>query len=235
MSGVRNLCQQGAASEKTMIEVMGQRQQALLRLLLRTKSGMTVDELSRKLEVTRNAVRQHLASLENDGLIEPGISRPSGGRPEQLYVLSAKGMEIFPRQYSWFAELVIDSIRDEAGEGELNERLGRMGERIAEQLLAQNAEEADPQKQVEKLAGIMQQMGYNTGGASVVDGQPVIEADNCVFHNLAMKNPDICRFDLAMMSKFTGSEIDHQECMALGGNVCRFKFSAPSRKKSAKD
>ncbi|HET9031471.1 MAG TPA: HTH domain-containing protein [Dokdonella sp.] len=217
-----------------MIEVMGQRQQELLRLLLRTKSGMTVDELSRKLEVTRNAVRQHLASLENDGLIEPGISRPSGGRPEQLYVLSDKGMEIFPRQYSWFAELVIDSIRDEAGEGELNERLGRMGERIADKLLAQNAEESDPQKKVEKLAEIMQQMGYNTGGASVVDGQPVIEADNCVFHNLAMKNPDICRFDLAMMSKFTGSKIDHQECMALGGNVCRFKFSKPSKKKSGK-
>lgn len=218
-----------------MIKVMGQRQQALLKLLLRTKTGLTVDELSRKLEVTRNAVRQHLASLENDGLIEPGISRPSGGRPEQLYVLSDKGKEMFPRQYSWFAELVIESIRDEAGEGVLNARLGRMGERIGDQLLAQGAVESNPQKQVEKLSGIMQEMGYNTHGVSVIDSEPVIEADNCVFHNLAMKNPDICRFDLAMMARFTGSTIDHQECMALGGNVCRFKFSAPSKKESGKD
>ncbi len=218
-----------------MIEVMGQRQQALLKLLLRTKSGMTVDELSRQLEVTRNAVRQHLASLENDGLIEAGVSRPSGGRPEQLYVLSDKGMEIFPRQYSWFAELVIDSIRDEAGEAVLKERLGRMGERIADKLLAQSPAMADPQEKVEKLAEIMQEMGYNTGSASVVDGQPVIESDNCVFHNLAMANPDICRFDLAMMEKFTGSKIDHQECMALGGNVCRFKFPALPKKKADED
>lgn len=209
-----------------MINVLGQRQQELLKLLLRNKGGMTVDELSRRLEITRNAVRQHLSALESDGLIEPGISRPSGGRPEQLYVLSDEGKEIFPRQYSWFAELVVESIRDEAGEEVLKERLDRMGKRIADQLRNETAPAANHHDQVEKLAGIMQSMGYATGGATVSEGESVIEADNCVFHNLAMKNPDICRFDLAMMSSFTDSEVDHQECMALGGNVCRFKFSA---------
>jgi hypothetical protein len=29
-----------------------------------------------------------------------------------------------------------------------------------------------------------------------------------------------------MMGALTGSKVDHQECMARGGNVCRFKFSA---------
>ena len=225
------LPQRGSASERTIsenevINVLGQRQQELLKLLLHNKGGMTVDELSRKLEITRNAVRQHLASLESDGLIMPGISRPSGGRPEQLYVLSDEGKEIFPRQYSWFAELVVDSIRDESGEDVLKERLDRMGKRIADQLRNQTAPATNHHEQVEKLAGIMQTMGYATGDATVSEGESVIEADNCVFHNLAMKNPDICRFDLAMMSQFTDSEIDHQECMARGGNVCRFKFSA---------
>ena len=209
-----------------MINVLGQRQQELLKLLLRNKAGMTVDELSQQLEITRNAVRQHLASLESDGLITPGISRPSGGRPEQLYVLSDDGREIFPRQYSWFAELVVDSIRDESGEDVLKERLDGMGKRIADQLRSHTPPAANQHEQVAKLAGIMQAMGYATGDAIVSEGDSIIEADNCVFHHLAMKNPDICRFDLAMMSGFTDSVIDHQECMALGGNVCRFKFSA---------
>lgn len=216
-----------------MINVLGQRQQDLLRLLLRNKGGMTVDELSRQLEITRNAVRQHLASLESDGLVAPGISRPSGGRPEQLYVLSEGGKEIFPRQYSWFAELVIDTIRDDAGDEVLKKRLDRMGERIADKLRAENPPAANRQKQVEKLAVVMQEMGYNTGGATVSEGKPVIEADNCIFHNLAMKNPDICRFDLAMMARFTDSKVDHQECMARGGNVCRFKFSPKPKSSSS--
>ena len=28
-----------------------------------------------------------------------------------------------------------------------------------------------------------------------------------------------------MLEIFTDSGVDHQECMTLGGNVCRFKFT----------
>jgi predicted ArsR family transcriptional regulator len=70
----------------------------------------------------------------------------------------------------------------------------------------------------------MDQLGYNAKIAAGADTARVIEADNCVFHELAIKNPEICDFDLAMMSTFTDSKVDHQECMARGGNVCRFKF-----------
>ena len=34
----------------------------------------------------------------------------------------------------------------------------------------------------------------------------------------------ICKFDLALLSEFTGLSVEHQECMAKGGHVCRFKF-----------
>jgi predicted ArsR family transcriptional regulator len=71
----------------------------------------------------------------------------------------------------------------------------------------------------------MDQLGYNARTVASADKAPVIEADNCVFHELALKNPEICHFDLEMMGTFTGSKVDHQECMARGGNVCRFKFS----------
>ena len=211
-----------------MLKVLGNSQQAMLRLLLKHKSGLTVDELSAHVNITRNAVRQHLAALANDGLVANGASRPSGGRPQQLYVLSDQGKEAFPRQYSWFAELVIDSIRNEAGESGLRKRLGVMGARIAEQLRSAQPRATTRQQAVEQLAAIMQQMGYNTGGAAAA-GKPVIEADNCVFHNLAMKNPDICQFDLALMEEFSDSKVEHQECMARGGNVCRFKFTSRHR------
>ena len=47
-----------------MLEILGDRQKKLLQLLLKTKSGLTVDELSGPLQITRNAVRQHLAALD---------------------------------------------------------------------------------------------------------------------------------------------------------------------------
>lgn len=208
-----------------MLAILGTRQQELLKLLLRSKAGLTVIELSEELNITTNAVRQHLAALENEGLVAHGESRPSGGRPEQLYVLTPAGKELFPRHYSWFAQLVVESIKQEAGAEATRERLGTMGAAVAHQLLRQHPGLEGRQQKVEKLAETMEELGYETGRVEVEGSEPVIEANNCVFHKLAMGDPDICAFDLALLSTFTDSAVDHQECMAKGGNVCRFRFS----------
>ncbi|HKA38392.1 MAG TPA: HTH domain-containing protein [Burkholderiales bacterium] len=208
-----------------MLEIIGKRQKELLQLLIRNKGGLTVDELAQRLRITRNAVRQHLATLSTDGLVTPSATRPSGGRPQQLYALTDKGKEMFPRHYSWFARLAVEAITREHGAAGLRKRLAEMGTAVGEQLRARHpGAETRPQK-VGKLAGIMDELGYNARMVGASDKAPVIEADNCVFHELAMKNPEICQFDLAMMGAATGSKVDHQECMARGGNVCRFKFT----------
>lgn len=207
-----------------MLEILSDRQKQLLQLLLKHKSGMTVDDISQKLAITRNAVRQHLAGLESDALVALGSTRPSGGRPQQLYVLTDKGKELFPRRYSWFAQLLIESMKLERGAEDLNKRLSMIGVGVAAQLRAQKPALKTRAEKVEQLSTVMEDLGYNARNASVPGKPPVIEADNCVFHALAMKNPDICRFDLAMMGAFTDSKVEHMECMARGGNVCRFKF-----------
>lgn len=212
-----------------MLSILGARQQELLIFLLKNKQGLTVDELSKQLEITRSAVRQHLAALENDGLVTQGITRPSGGRPEQLYVLTDAGMEFFPRHYSWFAQLIVESIKQESGAEGLRVRMGMMGSEVAQQLRRQHPGLESQQQKVEELSEVMEQLGYNTRDVTVSDGVPTIEADNCIFHSLAIKNPEVCQFDLAMMTAFTDSKIDHQECMASGGNVCRFKFISKSK------
>ena len=76
-----------------MIETLGARQQELLKLLLENKAGLTVEELSQALAISRNAVRQHLAGMERDGLLLQSGTRPTGGRPEQLYLLTDRGRE----------------------------------------------------------------------------------------------------------------------------------------------
>lgn len=206
-----------------MLEILGMRQKELLKLLLKNKAGMTADELSAQLSITRNAVRQHLASLENDGLLKKGQTRASGGRPEQLYLLTDKGNECFTRHYAWFAQLLVESLQQESGADEIGERFTAMGNRIGKQLSSQHPELNTRADKVKKLAEIMEQLGYNAN-AAVVDQSEKIEASNCVFHTLAVANPHICKFDVALLSAFTDSTVEHQECMATGGNVCRFKF-----------
>jgi len=206
-----------------MLELLGRRQKDLLQLLLRHKDGLTVDELGTQLKVTRNAIRQHLASLAGEGLITQGASKATRGRPTQLYVLSQKGRELFPRQYSWLAQLMLESVRGDSGSGGLRKRMTAMGNKVGTQLRAQHPALRTRQDKVLKLAELMEQLGYSTAGTSVLD-PTTISADNCVFHDLAQKDPEVCQFDLALLSTFTDSRVEHQECMAKGGHVCRFKF-----------
>ena len=217
-----------------MIEVLGYRQQQLLRTLLKNKGGMTIEQLTQELKVTRTAVRQHLSALEKDDFVHLGVSRASGGRPEQLYVLSPKGKELFPRLYSWIAELVIESIKEETSAEQHRERLNSIGTKIGASLRKQHPD-LSPTQAVAKLSELMEQLGYDAAqveentdskiSLSEIPLIPLIEANNCVFHNLAIKDPDICEFDRALLSTFTDSHVDHQICMATGGNVCRFKFT----------
>lgn len=210
-----------------MQTVFGETRKHLMRHLLRHKRGATIDELARAAGVTRTAVRQHLAALLRDGLVAAGGTRPTGGRPERLFALTAAGKEAFPRHYSWFAQLLIEAITQEHGATGLRLRLGRIAASVVSQILARTPAAGGRRQKIEALSALMDELGYDARTAKDIGGLPTIEADNCVFHELAMKDPNVCHFDLALLSGFTGSKVTLHECMARGGHVCRFQFKPP--------
>ena len=206
---------------------MGERQKRLLKLLRGSKPGLSVDELSKGLEITRNAVRQHLASLEMAGLVSAGATRPSGGgRPQQLYILTEQGKEMSPRQYSWLAQLVVASVQREEGAESMGKRMTEIGAGVARQIRSQYPGLTTHEEKVEKLVEVMDQLGYSARNATLPGEEAVIEADNCVFHTMAKKDLEICHLDRGLMEAFTDSKVEQHECMVRGGNVCRFKLTS---------
>jgi predicted ArsR family transcriptional regulator len=216
-----------------VLETLGERQRQLLLLLLKNKTGLTVDALSADLQITRNAVRQHLAALERDDLVRRGDTKPSGGRPEQLYLLSDRGGELFPRRYSWFSELLIETMASEVGRDAVGAKLEQMGRAVGRQLSSSGPAATDLGGRVAAMAKIMQEMGY---AARVAESPAMqtIDASNCVFHHLAAKFPEVCRFDLGLIGAFADATVDHQECMVRGGHKCRFKLAPAPRRSGSR-
>ena len=210
-----------------MSEVFGERRKQLMRHLLRHKTGCSIDELALAIGVTRTAVRQHLAALSQEGLVAPGGQRATGGRPQHLFVLTPQGREAFPRRYSWFAQLLIEAMAKEHGASGLRIRLGRIASAVVAQLRKRAPEKDSRQQKVAKVSKLMDELGYDARTGKDIAGAPTIEADNCVFHELAMNNPEMCQFDLSLLSGLTGSKVELDECMARGGHVCRFRFTPP--------
>lgn len=205
-------------------ETIGNTRHLLLRQLLWKKTGLAVDALAQLLGITRNAVRQHLMSLERDGLLTKGSSQPSGGRPEQLFVLTAKGQELFPRKYSWFSELLLGQLAVQLGRDGLQTKLMEMGRSVGASMQPRLPATRDPAVRVAAVAELMTEIGYEATAGSDRDG-PVIEARNCVFHQLAEKCPEVCAFDIALLTACSGCRVEHSACMVRGEEVCRFRFS----------
>lgn len=204
---------------------LGSTQQKLLRKLLLSPQGATVEELCKALGVTHNAVRQHLAALMGRGYVVRGESIPSGGRPRACFVLMQAGRELFPRNYGLIAGGMIEYLYTHEGIHAVQAMLAEMGTRLGKGAAERIAAATSRDEATRLLAEQLDTLGYE---AQVVaaDGHAEVEAWNCVFHALAKAHPDVCRFDLAFMSAATGRPVQRTQCMLHGAPACRFRIGA---------
>lgn len=199
----------------------GDTQQRLLRQLLFAREGAGVEELCERLRISHNAVRQHLTVLTVRGLVERLQPRPTGGRPQARYGLTAEGRELFPRNYGAIAAALVSQLHARMGEAEVGALLQELGATVAATQAPLQAESGEALARA--LAQRLDAVGYEAVPARHGDDWQV-EAFNCVFHGLARQHPQVCKFDLAYMEKATGRRVHHMECIVRGGHVCRFKL-----------
>jgi DeoR family suf operon transcriptional repressor len=212
-----------------MMDGFGERQQQLLKILLKKRKGASIDEVASEIGVTRPAIRQHLVALERLGYVEQGELLATGGRPGQTYRLTKKGHDLFPKQYSWFSEVLLEDLHSQLGGKGLGDLMARLGSEIGAQT-AERVQGKTLKEKVEQVATLMSELAYEAEtaltGKELPGSPPVIEASNCVFHTLASRFPEICRFDISLLSKLTGADVVHEQCILRGGGTCRFRFKA---------
>lgn len=202
---------------------LGQTQRQLLRLLQGERGGLSIDVLRSALNVSRNAVRQHLTSLLAQGLVAHGPIVPTGGRPERRFVLTDAANELFPRRYVELASSLIREIGSSLGEAQLLQLLTRLGDEVGKELGSGLAGGSSADR-CKAIAAAMTELGYDAR-AEVRGATREIQAKNCVFHHLAQSHPAVCEFDLAFLGRASGQHVEHTECIVRGGDVCRFRFS----------
>ncbi len=207
-----------------MTDKIKSRQQQILNLLLENKAGLSIDEIATALNISRNAVQQHFTVLERDGYIQMGVLNKTAGRPVRSYVLTQAGINSFPKQYAWFSELMLSDLKNEMGSEAFQRYMHRLGKHLSESLLSR-FKGKNTDERIEELLNIMDELGFKT--CKVTDSHShdrSIEASNCIYHDLAQQHEEICEFDRTLLSSLLDRTIEHTECMAKGGAVCRFKI-----------
>jgi len=206
------------------LNTLGQRQQLLLQSLLQNKQGLTVDELSVKLDISRNAVNQHLSSLDGKGFIENTILSSTGGRPSRIYTLSGNGLELFPRHYALFSKLLIGWVKQKLHKDELESCMLDLGLEVAGEFKSRLKGKTTEENKIKEVVNIMQELGYEASTGKNKENVNEIVANNCVFHQLASENDTVCKLDITLISSLLNKKVIQSECMVKEGKQCRFSI-----------
>lgn len=194
------------------------RRALLERLLPHKTSGSTLDELAAGLGISRTAAHQHVTALERDGLVEERGTRRTGGRPSRTYGLTEAGYERFARRYDLLARSMMEAVLDTAGEPALEGLFTTMADDLADEMAARVEGTAGGDR-VAAVVAIMNELGYDAE-ATDTDG---IAASNCIYHRLASRTRAVCRFDVRVLARLLGGEVEHGCCMQDGADRCTFR------------
>jgi predicted ArsR family transcriptional regulator len=199
-----------------------------LLLLLRTRPGITVNELASSLALSVVGVRRHLEALAAEQLVVqvPAV-RPSNGvgRPPHGWRLSPTGLELFPRRYDALANDLLEDLAEEAGLETVEAVFARRTEKLVLQYESALDGVQDPLEKVRVLAELRDQGGYVTECHRGDDGEVLLVENNCAIHRVAEKHSVVCNMELVLFRRVLGPDVEvTRESHTMAGDpVCCYR------------
>ena len=190
--------------------------------LLQRKGPGTVRELEDAMEVTATAVRQQLNVLLAEGFIEQRTENVGRGRPKHVYSLTAKGRALFPHHYDEFTNSLLREILLVEGPGKVEELLGRMSLRMAEQYSKQIVSLL-PQERAQALTELLNAKGI-MAEVEVEPGGIFFREYNCPYYELARQYRAICDMEQGMIAQVVNQPVELMSCSLDGHHGCQFKI-----------
>lgn len=188
--------------------------------LLRREIG-TVEELAARLQITDNAVRAHLTSLERDGLVERRGMRPGLRKPHFAYAMTAEAEQFFPKAYSTLFNQLLAVLKQNITPKKLEIILCE----VARSLAAGNtpAKGESVKNRAERALATLESMG----GAPVLkseDGKLRIHSvTSCPFDASVSQHPEVCRLAETFLSEVTGLTVK-EHCQRGEFPKCSFEI-----------
>jgi predicted ArsR family transcriptional regulator len=195
--------------------------QGKILVLLRTESR-TVNELAEALELTDNAVRSHLTSLERDGLIQQLGTRPGSRKPHILYGLTGEAEYLFPTAYGPLLRHVLAVIGRRLPSQELRASLREVGRTAAMEHLNQIKGKTRNQR-IEIALNALKALG---GDATVQEseGKRFIYGNGCPLSAATAHHPEACLIVEALLSEIIGIPVK-ERCHHGEAPRCCFDIS----------
>jgi predicted ArsR family transcriptional regulator len=183
----------------------------------------TVEELAESLELTHNAVRAHLATLERDGLVKQRGVRRGFRKPHYTYTLSPDAEALFPKAYDLLLNQLIAVLKTRLPHESLEEILRDVGRTLAGTHQAGHKSNK-PEARAEEAVQVLSRLG----GKAVVEREAdhlFIRSDSCPLAATVAEHPEACRLAEALIAQIVGTKV-RERCDRTPTPKCCFELAS---------
>jgi predicted ArsR family transcriptional regulator len=191
-------------------------------ITLLRRENHTVDELAQSLELTDNAVRSHLATLERDGLVEQRGVRRGGGKPAYIYGLTIEAEHLFAKAYAPVLSELLSVLAEHIGGDDLKSALRTVGRRLA----GSGVDSDDVQDRLRAAAKALNSFG-GLAETTIEDDRAVIQGYSCPLTAISAKHCEICQLAEALVTEIVGFPMQ-EHCDRGERPRCRFEGRLPT-------
>ena len=164
----------------------------------------TVEELAQALGLTDNAIRNHLAALERDGLVRAeGVRRtPGAGKPATLYELHPDAAPLLSRAYPPVLGAVIGVLVDELPAERTTEMLRETGRRLGRR--AGGRASGDLDARVRAAASALEALGGDVDVLAAAKSYQ-IKGSGCPLSSVTCQRPEACEAVAGLVAEIAGA------------------------------
>ncbi|WP_078548433.1 helix-turn-helix transcriptional regulator [Litchfieldia alkalitelluris] len=192
--------------------------------LLKKEVSLAVNDLTKFLNITHMAVRKHLAILEKEELIKSVETKQPMGRPLQLYSLTEKGDQRFPKHYEGITLEFLNDIKDIHGDEAIQQLFTKREKRLTEEYKKRVNQKSSSEK-MNEITKIQNEKGYMASVTQIDDVTFELVEYNCPIYAVAREFKMACRCETDMFkSVLEAEQVRRVCCKTDGDNHCKFIF-----------
>ncbi len=187
--------------------------------LLKKNGGMSIEELSKVIDITPMGIRQHLLALEKKSYVTYVTKKRGIGRPGFIYMLTEAADDLFPKSYDSFAIGILKDIRKHDGNEKVDEIFGWRKERLYTLMKGALAEKEKLDDILSALKRILEAEGYLVE-IGKHNGRCSLKQFHCPINKVAQEFADACKHELQLYRDLISKDITREGSIADGGTAC---------------
>ena len=188
---------------------------------------VTAKVLAEKFQLTTMGIRQHLQTMEEQGLVDAYDVKVKVGRPTRHWQLTTQGHQHFSDHHGELAVQTLEAVSDLFGQQGLQAIIEKREQHTLSHYQAAITDCPDLKSKLITLTELRQHDGYMAELTSD-DNSFLLVENHCPICLAATRCPSLCHSELAIFQQLLGEQthIQRQEHIITGQRRCAYRITS---------